>query len=119
MKSLVITVCLLVGCIQSKEIYKDYRGGRPKFSNVRLTLYTDSTYIFSERFDFPGITRDTGRWRMSNHKLILASNPQAENSRSIFKQDTFDIVNNKLLLFPDDDDKAFNKIYRTLKEVSD
>ncbi len=108
-------ITLFCNCFQQREVYKDYRGGRKGFSYVRLTLYIDSTYTFLERFDFPGISRDSGNWKITKNNLVLTS---IVKSDKLFENDSFLLKKDELLLFINEEDSTYNKLYRTLKEVN-
>ena len=97
---------------QNKTILKDYVGGREGYSFVRLILYSDSTYKFTERFDFPGIQVDSGTWSLSKEVLRLDS---FKSKNKMFNESTFSIMNGQLFLFDPKADSVFNYEYRTLE----
>jgi hypothetical protein len=97
------------------KVHREYVGGRPGFSYARLVLYTDSTYFFHERFDFPGVTKDSGQWKITDHILTLSSATKPRRKR-MFDNKSFKIQDGVVYLFDLKQDSTFNKLYRTLRE---
>jgi hypothetical protein len=117
----IVTVIFNFVIVQDKVIYKDYVGGVEGRSYFRLKLYDDSTYSYLERYDFPGVLRDTGKWILIDDRLVLKSKERNKDygNRKLFKADSFQVKDNNVIIYSVIKDKESNKLdtlYRTLRE---
>jgi hypothetical protein len=128
MRNIFIIITFLVPLSALSQTIEEYQGGRPGFSSVKIILYGDSTYKYSEWIHTRATRKDSGRWEKKENYLILSSLEESfwkdSNDRKgkkvkksfLFKEDKFKLENNTLKLYPEKKAKdTFYVLYYTLK----
>ncbi len=69
------------------DIYKEFNGGRSMYSQEKLILRKDSSYLYSQWFHNDGTLLDSGSWDLIDTLLILNSyQPHITESKHFYSR---------------------------------
>lgn len=89
-----------------KKIIAEYSGGRFGFSSISLTLFMDSTYLYTswlhtgESFTDKGtFSRSKTKIRLRSDSLISVKSHSGQRSYMVFDNKTYRLLDDKILLY--------------------
>jgi hypothetical protein len=73
----------------SKKIVSFYKGGRKKYSRVSIIFYSDSSFIYNNRYHTGQSEKDSGKYSMTDSSVILFSKDYVSRKKHTKKVKTY------------------------------